>query len=224
MVLKICTNLKNFFHLEITNKHWWKSYLLGGGGGGGGAPLDGGGGGGVALGGGPLARFPLGFPEAFVLPEAEGEKEYCQVKSKSYNSFLNNWTKQMQIITGVRSIQWSNLMISFTDPEVKITSRSRGTLKYFSDLGPHGLKSPPPPWRTTPFPSKKLFLYSKTTSLEISSSDQKFKQNNQLQIPPSDGHSRKNLHWNNKLIFRKFIKRILKTFWKICLLFQIIIF
>lgn len=141
MVLKICTNLKNFFLLEITNKHWWKSYLLGGGGGGGGAPLDGGGGGGVALGGGPLARFPLGFPEAFVLPEAEGEKEYCQVKSKSYNSFLNNWTKQMQMITGVRLIQRSNLMISFTDPEVKITSRSRGTLKYFSDLGPHGLKS-----------------------------------------------------------------------------------
>lgn len=157
MVLKICTNLKNFFHLEITNKHWWKSYLLGGGGGGGGAPLDGGGGGGVALGGGPLARFPLGFPEAFVLPEAEGEKEYCQVKSKSYNSFLNNWTKQMQIITGVRSIQWSNLMISFTDPEVKITSRSRGTLKYFSDLGPHGLKSPPPPDVPPPSLPKNYF-------------------------------------------------------------------
>ena len=149
MVLKICTNLKNLFLLEITNKHWWKSYLLGGGGGGGGAPLDGGGGGGVALGGGPLARFPLGFPEAFVLPEAEGEKEYCQVKSKSYNSFLNNRTKQMQMITGVSSIQWSNLMISFTDPEVKITSRSRGTLKYFSDLGPHGLKSSDSPVRWT---------------------------------------------------------------------------
>lgn len=157
MVLKICTNLKNFFLLEITNKHWWKSYLLGGGGGGGGAPLDGGGGGGVALGGGPLARFPLGFPEAFVLPEAEGEKEYCQVKSKSYNSFLNNWTKQMQMITGVRSIQWSNLMISFTDPEVKITSRSMGTLKYFSDLGPHGLKSPPPPDVPPPFLPKNYF-------------------------------------------------------------------
>lgn len=161
MVLKICTNLKNFFHLEITNKHWWKSYLLGGGGGGGGAPLDGGGGGGVALGGGPLARFPLGFPEAFVLPEAEGEKEYCQVKSKSYNSFLNNWTKQMQIITGVRSIQWSNLMISFTDPEVKITSRSRGTLKYFSDLGPHGLKSPPPPLTYHPLPFQKIIFVLK---------------------------------------------------------------
>ena len=40
------------------------------------------------------------------------------------------------MITGVRSIEWSNLTISFTDPEVKITSRSRGTLKYFSDLGP----------------------------------------------------------------------------------------
>lgn len=57
------------------------------------------------------------------------------------------------MITGVRSIQWSNLMISFTDPEVKITSRSRGTLKYFSDLGPHGLKSPPPPLPDVPPPS-----------------------------------------------------------------------
>lgn len=67
------------------------------------------------------------------------------------------------MITGVRSIQWSNLMISFTDPEVKITSRSRGTLKYFSDLGPHGLKSLPPPAPLTyhPLPFQKIIFVLK---------------------------------------------------------------
>ena len=64
------------------------------------------------------------------------------------------------MITGVRSIEWSNLTISFTDPEVKITSRSRGTLKYFSDLGPHGLKSPPP-LTYHPLPFQKIIFVLK---------------------------------------------------------------
>ena len=60
------------------------------------------------------------------------------------------------MITGVGSIQWSNITISFTDPEVKITSRSKGTLKYFSDLGPHGFKSPPT-YHPLPF-QKNIFV------------------------------------------------------------------
>lgn len=67
----------------------------------------------------------------------------------------------MQMITGVRSIQWSNLTISFTDPEVKITSHSRGTLKYFSDLGPHSFKFPPPPLTYHPLPFQKIFFVLK---------------------------------------------------------------